>query len=188
MIDFPRKLVDFVRRIAPKRFFVFYHWFLVLLAALVYRFPAKKIFVLGVTGTKGKTSVLELVNSILEASGRKTAVISTLRFKIASASCANKMKMTMPGRFYIQKFLRSAVKRNCDFALVEMTSQGVLQFRHKFLFPNAVIFTNLSPEHIEHHGSFDNYRAAKLGIIRALEDSPKENKVVVVNGDDENAG
>lgn len=185
------KILIFIKKIIPKRVFValspVYHRWTVFLAALRYGFPSRKIFVLGVTGTKGKTTVLEIVNAILEEAGHKTAIISTLRFKLGDKSVRNKLKMTMPGRFFIQEFLRKAVGKKCDYVLMEMTSQGEMQFRHKFIELDAMIFTNLSPEHIESHGSFSEYKKAKLNFFRVLEKSSKPNKVSVVNVDDENA-
>ncbi|HEC30696.1 MAG TPA: UDP-N-acetylmuramoyl-L-alanyl-D-glutamate--2,6-diaminopimelate ligase, partial [Candidatus Yonathbacteria bacterium] len=119
-----------------------------------YRFPAKNIRVVGVTGTKGKTTTVELVNTILEEAGYKTAIASTLRIKTGDESKRNLYKMTMPGRFFTQKFLRHAVEEKCDYAIIEVTSEGAKQFRHKFLELDALIVTNISPEHIESHGSY----------------------------------
>src|SRR3990167_8579385 len=79
--------------------------------------------------------------------------------------------MTTPGRFFVQKFLRRAVNARCDYAIIEMTSEAARQFRHKFINFDALIFTNLSPEHIESHGSYEKYVAAKLSIGVALEHS-----------------
>jgi len=185
------KYLRAVRKIIPIRIFKAaqptYHFLLAFLAALVYRFPSRKIFVLGITGTKGKTSTLEIANAILEEAGYKTALSSTLRFKIGSESENNLMKMTMPGRFFTQKFLRKAVKDKCQYALLEITSEGAKQFRHKFIALDALIFTNLTREHIESHGSFEAYRAAKLKIAKALEQSKKKRRLLIANTDDENA-
>src|SRR3989339_1644893 len=161
-----------------------YHYSLSLLGALIYRFPSRKIFVIGVTGTKGKTSTTELISAMLEEAGFKTALLGTMRFKLDEESEMNKQKMTRPGRFFVQQFIKKAVKKQCDYIIIEMTSQGVLQFRHKFIQMNALIFTNLSPEHIESHGSYENYVQAKLKIAEALEKSNKERKLIVVNTDD----
>jgi len=90
----------------------------------------------------------------------------------------------MPGRFFLQNFLRKSVKAGCQYALLEMTSEGVVQYRHKFIQINALMFTNLSPEHIESHGSFEKYRDAKLKLFRALEKSRAKRKTVIVNEDD----
>lgn len=164
-----------------------YHYSLVVAGAIIYRFPGRKIFVLGVTGTKGKTSTIEVVNALLEEAGYTTAIISTLRFKVGREEERNMYKMTMPGRFFIQKMLRRAVNSKCDYALVEMTSEGARFFRHKFTYMNSLIFTNLSPEHIESHGSFENYLNAKLEIAKALESSPKKDRAIIANKDDKYA-
>lgn len=182
------KTLRYIKRFIPRRIFnalaPVYHYLLALLGALVYRFPSHNINVVGVTGTKGKTTTVELINAILEEAGQRTALAGTLRIKVGEESEPNMFKMTMPGRFFVQRFLRNAVAERCDWVVLEMTSEGTKQFRHKFLNLNALVFTNLSPEHIESHGSYENYVAAKLKIAKTLESSPKKNKAVIVNSDD----
>lgn len=182
-------ILRIIKKIIPRNIFSFfqpaYHYCLAMLAALVYRFPSRKIKVVAITGTKGKTSTAEIVNSILEEAGYKTALAGTLRFKIGDEEERNLYKMTIPGRFFVQHFLRRAVNAECDWVVIEMTSEGARQFRHKFIDFDALIFTNLSPEHIESHGSFENYKSAKLSIARALESSPKRPRIIVANADNE---
>lgn len=183
--------LSFVKRVIPKKIFKFfqpfYHWLLSFLAALVYFFPSRRIFVVGVTGTKGKTSVLEIISAIFAEAGYTTALMSTLRFKIGEESERNELKMTMPGRFFVQRFLRRAVIKKCQYAFLEMTSQGVLQSRHKFINTDAMIFTNLAPEHIESHGSFEKYKKDKIKLFEAVAKSSKKRKIIIANGDDENS-
>lgn len=178
-----------IRRIIPSSVFKVlqppYHFIFALLGAVIYRFPSKEITVIGVTGTKGKSTTVELINGILEADGKRTAVAGTIRFKIGEKSERNLYKMTMPGRFFIHKFLREAVNAGCDVAVIEMTSQGVLQYRHAFIDLDALVFTNLSPEHIESHGSYEKYIAAKLELARGLEKSKKRPRSIVANRDDD---
>lgn len=170
-------MLDFAKNI--------YHLCLAWLSNIFYGFPSRKLFVLGVTGTKGKSTTVELINALLEAAGKKTAVISSLRFKIDKENQKNKTGMTMPGRFFIQKLLRQAVNAGCDYALVEVTSQGILQHRHQFIDWDAAMFLNLQPEHIEAHGSFEKYREAKVSFFRYVaEKSRKKNKLFFVNEDD----
>lgn len=180
------------KKLIPKKLFRIlqppYHYLLAFAGALLYRFPSREITVIGVTGTKGKSTVAELVSALLEAAGHSVALAGTVRFKVGGKSQPNLHKMTMPGRFFIQKFLREAVRAGCEFAVLEMTSEGAKQFRHAFIALDALIFTNLAPEHIEAHGSFEKYRDAKLSIARALDRSSKKRKVLVVNGDDKEAG
>lgn len=162
----------------------FYHFSLALIGAIYYRFPSRNLVVIGVTGTKGKTSTTEILNNILETAGYKTAVLGTLRFKVGEENKRNLKKMTMPGRFFVQKFLRDAVDAGCSHAIVEMTSEGAKQFRQRFIDMDALIFTNLSPEHIESHGSYENYRDAKLSIARTLARSSKQQRFMIANSDD----
>ena len=164
-----------------------YHYLLALMGAVVYRFPSRKINVIAVTGTKGKSSVVELVSAVLEEAGHRTAHASTIQFKIGDKKERNLHKMTMPGRFFLQGFLRKAVSAGCTHVVIEMTSEGARQFRHKYIELNALIFTNLAPEHIESHGSYEKYVAAKVSLAEALETSTKKDKVLVVNQDDKEA-
>src|SRR3989344_1060523 len=160
-----------------------YHSKLALLGALIYRFPSRKIFVVAVTGTKGKTTTVELINSILEEAGYTTALAGTIRLKIGSDSHQNLFKMTMPGRFFLQKFLRRAVDEHCDYAIIEMTSEGSKQFRHALIYLDALIFTNISPEHIESHGSYEKYLVAKLKLGKSLGKKIKKQTAVIANTD-----
>ncbi len=177
-----------IKRLIPRRLFraglPVYHFFLAFFSALWYRFPSRKLFIVGITGTNGKTTVAELINAILEEAGYTTALSSTLRFKTGRESFINSFKMTTPGRFFLQRFLREAVRARCRYAILELTSEGARQSRHLFVSLDALIFTNLTPEHIESHGSFENYRDAKRSLARALARSGKKKKYMVANTDD----
>jgi UDP-N-acetylmuramoyl-L-alanyl-D-glutamate--2,6-diaminopimelate ligase len=162
-----------------------YHFALAYLGSRIYKHPSKYITVIAVTGTKGKSTVTELITAILEADGKKVASLSTIQFKIGDDVRKNLFKMTLPGRFFLQKFLREAVDAKCTHAVVEMTSEGARQFRHRFVELDALVFTNLSPEHIESHGSFEKYKEAKLEIAKQLSVSAKQPRYIVANTDDE---
>jgi len=176
-----------IKKIIPDFLISWYHFSLAFLGALLYRFPSRKIKVIGVTGTNGKSTVVDLTNRILEEAGFKIASISSIRFKIGNKEWKNSLKMTMPGRFKIQRFLRNAVDEGCQHIVLEVTSEGILQHRHRFIDFDVVAFTNLTPEHIEAHGSFENYKKAKGRLFQALEKSKKKEKVSIVNLDDENS-
>ncbi len=188
-------MVDAIKKLIPRSVFHFfqptYHYLLALTGALIHRFPSRHIIVIGVTGTKGKSTTTEIINSIFEASGKKTAIQNTLRFKIGESEQRNLYKMSMPGRFFMQKFLRDAVNNKCEVAILELTSEGAKQFRNKFIELDALVFTNLAPEHIESHGSYDNYIKAKLSIAKELERITKKSlhlsPALIVNKDDKEA-
>lgn len=184
-------LLRVIKRFVPHWLFSaaqpFYHYLFAGIGALWYRFPSYKLYVVGVTGTKGKTSTAELVAAILEEAGYRVALANTSQFKIAGESERNLTRHSMLGRARLQRFLRKAVDARCDYAVLEMTSEGARQFRHAFIDLDALIFTNLSPEHIESHGSYENYVAAKVSFARALERGDAKEHTLVVNRDDAEA-
>lgn len=159
-----------------------YHFLLAFFAALFYGFPSRRLYVVGVTGTNGKTTVVELIHSILEENGVKVASLSSLRFLVGRAETSNNLKMTMPGRFFVQNFLHKAVRQKCAYAVIEVTSEGIKQFRHRFINFNAAVVTNVAPEHIEAHGNFEKYLRAKLDLFWRL---PKGG-LAIINRDDPN--
>jgi len=164
-----------------------YHYLLAFLGAVRYGFPSRHIYVVGVTGTKGKTSTSELTAAILEEAGFRVALANTNQFKIAEHTEKNMTKRSMLGRTLLQQFIQRAVKAQCDYAVIEMTSEGAKQFRHKFLDLDALIFTNLSPEHIESHGSYEKYVNAKVSLAKALKNGDSKKHTIVVNHDDAEA-
>ena len=170
-----------IKKFIPPFLLSFYHLALAFLGALLYGFPSKKLKVIGVTGTNGKTTVVSLATEILEEAGFKVASLSSIKFKIRDKEWPNTLKMTMPGRFKIQKFLKEAVDNQCQYAVLEITSEGTKQHRHRFTDFEVAVFTNLTPEHIEAHGGFENYKAAKGKLFEAAK------KVHVINIDDKNA-
>jgi UDP-N-acetylmuramoyl-L-alanyl-D-glutamate--2,6-diaminopimelate ligase len=179
-------LLSLIRPLIPRVVFnatqPIYHWLLAWAGALVYGFPSRKLHVVGITGTKGKSSTTELLGAIFAEAGYKTAVASTIRFTINGHVEPNMFKMTMPGRFFMQRFLRKAVTAGATHAVIEMSSEGAKLFRHVAISMNGLVFLNLAPEHIESHGSFEKYRDAKVSLARKLANSHKPDRMLVVNG------
>ncbi len=174
-------LKESIKKIVPDFLLSSYHYFLSWIGAFLYGFPSKKMTVIGVTGTSGKSTVVELTARIFEDTGFKTASLSSIKFRIGNKEWENKLKMTMPGRMKLQRFLRRAVKANCKYVVLEVTSEGIKQFRHKFIDFDVAVLTNLSPEHIESHGSFEKYQAAKAKLFQQTK------KIHIINIDDKNA-
>jgi UDP-N-acetylmuramoyl-L-alanyl-D-glutamate--2,6-diaminopimelate ligase len=162
----------FLRKILPKGLFSYYHLTLAYLAALRYGFPSRKMIVIGVTGTKGKTTASNFIWSTLSASGKKVGIVGTANIRIGGQESLNKFHMTMPGRFALQGILRQMVDAGCAYCVVEVTSEGINQFRHKGINFDVAVFTNLYPEHLPSHGgSFENYKKAKGKLFAALAES-----------------
>ena len=160
-----------------------YHFLLAYLGALRYGFPSNNLIVIGVTGTNGKSSTAEFINAIFQEAGYKTALSDSIRIKIGSHSHPSTGR-SMPGRFFIQRFFRQALDAGCRVAIIEMTSEGVKQHRHRAIALDCLVFTNLAPEHIEAHGSYQAYADAKFQLGLALVRSHKRPRIMVANAQD----
>lgn len=176
------KLLIKIKKLIPRKLFKLlqpiYHFLLSYSAALAYRWPSEELIVIGVTGTTGKTTTVYMIAKLLERAGYKVGYTSTAMFNDGNKEWLNDKKMTMVGRFFMQKILRQMVSNGCQYAIVETTSEGVVQFRHRFINYDCVVFTGLYPEHIESHGNFANYQKAKGKLFAHL----KQCKSKYVNG------
>lgn len=185
---------SFIKKFIPKSFIQGYHLILAILANYYYKKPTEKLIVIGITGTSGKSTTLELIAQVLEEAGFKVGIASTIRFKVGEQSWLNNTKMTMVGRFQLQKLLARMVSERCNYALIETSSQGIEQFRHVGIHHDVLVFTNLYPEHIDAHGGFENYKKAKLKLFQKFQEEKQKiingvkiPKVIVVNLDNEYA-
>ncbi len=185
---------SFLNKITPRPILALYHLTLAKLASWYYAHPSSKMLVIGITGTNGKTTTCNLAAAIFEAAGHTVGLTTTANFKIGSKTWLNDKKMTMLGRFQLQKLLSEMVQAGCDVAIIETSSLGIAQYRHIGINYDVAAFTKLSPEHIEAHGSFEAYQAAKGKLFAWLTEQPRKllagrlvEKVSVVNVADDHA-
>lgn len=183
-----------LKRIMPRVWLDWYHRMLALVAERWYGRPSNKLIVIGVTGTNGKSTTVELIARMFEAIGARVGFTSTVRFKVGESEWLNDKKMTMLGRFALQRLLKDMVRAGCRYAVIETSSEGIAQYRHLGVNYDVAVFLNITPEHIESHGGFENYRAAKAELFAHLTRKPRKKidettipKIAVVNVDDENA-
>lgn len=184
-------MLGFIKRLIPRRARATYHRWLALAATLWYGRPSRHLIVIGITGTDGKTTTAMMLASILQAAGHRVGLSSSLFFQVAEHRWANETHMTMPGRFALQRLLRQMVRAHCRYAIVEVSSEGLLQHRHAGIDFDLAMITNISPEHLKSHGTFENYRSSKgrlfgkiiKGNDKAM-DGETVKKATIVNLDD----
>ncbi len=183
-----------MKKLIPERLVLIYHYFVALFATFYYGFPSQKMIVIGVTGTKGKTSTVNFIWACLSAGGYKTGIISTANIRIGEMELLNQFHMTMPGRFVIQKLMAQMVKEGCKFCVIETSSEGIKQHRNVGVYYDIAVFTNLSPEHLPSHGgSFDKYKEAKAKMFSVVSkhkkviDGKQIEKIIIANNDSEHA-
>lgn len=154
--------------------------------------PSEAMRVVGVTGTKGKSTTLFLAYHILTSLGKKVGVSSSIYFSDGTGLTKNDLRNSMPGRFTLHNLMKQAKDNGCEIFLVEVTSEGLAQNRHIGIHFDLAAFTNLYPEHLESHGGFEAYKQAKGKLFESLADARVKtirgqeiSKCTVVNHDDE---
>ncbi len=159
---------------------------LALAAAKFYGFPSRRLRVAGITGTNGKTTITYLMESIVRAAGAKAGVIGTISYRYNNHVA--KASNTTPESAQIQSLLADMKKENVDWAVMEVSSHALDQGRVEGIDFDCAIFTNLTHDHLDYHGTFEQYRQAKqLLFHRCLKESAKERKWALINLDDPSA-
>ena len=162
-----------------------------LLAAAYQDFPSRKLAVIGVTGTDGKTTTCHLLHSILErAPGVHAGYISTISADFGGEAASTGLHVTTPGAPQIQAYLAKMVAAGKTHCILEMTSHGLAQARLNGVDIDLAVLTNVMHEHLDYHGSWESYRDAKAIMFRMLARSwrkPNLRKVSIINADDPSA-
>ena len=166
-----------------------YHQILAVIAAIYYRFPARYLHVIAITGTKGKTTTTNLITTVLMEAGYKAGMTSTINFQIGSLRWSNLTKITTLGPFFLQKMLRRMVEEGCSHAVLEVSSHAIYQNRIWGVNVDTAVLTNIGEDHLEYHGGFQNYLRTKGLLFQRLNHSarkPQISKNMVLNKDDAN--
>lgn len=154
-----------------------YHLYKAFLANLRFGWPSKKLKVIGVTGTDGKTTTSTLIYHILNSSGQKAALVTTVGAKIFDKNIDTGLHTTTPDSGELQSLLRQAVDKNIEFLVLETTSHGLDQHRLFGIHFTIGVITNVTHEHFDYHGNYENYLKAKSRLFNNL-------KYAVLNRDD----
>ncbi len=154
-----------------------YHFVLAWIANIWYGFPGKKLIVIGVTGTDGKTTTTTLIYEILHASGMKVSMISSVHAVIGGKTYDTGFHVTTPDAFFVQKYLRQAVDHGDTHIVLEVTSHGLAQHRVLGVPFEVGVITNITHEHLDWHKTFEHYKETKLSLLTRA-------KIAVVNRDE----
>jgi UDP-N-acetylmuramoyl-L-alanyl-D-glutamate--2,6-diaminopimelate ligase len=163
-----------MKKIIPQSIRNFYHLLQAIFSNVCFGFPSKKIKVIGVTGTNGKTTTVQMISKVLEKAGNKVAVISTINFKVGGDTWVNKTKFTTFSSWKIQKFIKRAVKWECEYLILETSSHALDQKRVWGIQYEIAAITNITREHLDYHRTMEKYEKAKMKLF-------KKSNVSIVN-------
>ncbi len=171
-----------LKKIIPKRLLKpllpVYHWFRAVVANIHYGFPAKKLEIIGVTGTNGKTTTVNMIGAVLEAAGHKVGILSSAVVQIGKDWQDSELTLTTEDVNVLQKYLKRMVDDGVTHVVLEVSSHSIAQSRVWAVPFKGAVFTNLTQDHLDYHGSMDKYAATKLKLFKRAKD------FVVINGDD----
>ncbi len=154
------------------------HWFEALAANIKYGFPSRRLHVIGVTGTDGKTTTSHLIYHILKSSGKNVSLTSSVFSDVAGEITDTGLHVTTQSRWAIQKSIKIAADKGCEYFVLETTSHGIDQHRVGLMQFSYCILTNVTNEHLDYHKTYDNYLNTKVKLLLWAK------KCAIVNRDD----
>jgi UDP-N-acetylmuramoyl-L-alanyl-D-glutamate--2,6-diaminopimelate ligase len=172
-----------LKQLVPQSIKNLYHLAQAIIANLVYGFPSKKIKVIGITGTDGKTTTAQMVAKILQEAGKKVALVSTINFSVNGVEEKNLSHFTTESSFAVQKFAKKAVEAGCEYLVLETSSHSLDQYRVWGVSYKTAVITNVTREHLDYHGTMGNYRQTKRKLFEVV---AKNSGTIIVNLDMEN--
>jgi UDP-N-acetylmuramoyl-L-alanyl-D-glutamate--2,6-diaminopimelate ligase len=170
-----RDMKKLLKKLVPQKLINQYHRAVALFWAFKYGWPSRKLIVIGVTGTNGKTTTCQLIAKILEIAGYKVGLASTINFKIGNKEWVNSTKMTSPDSRTLQKMSKEMVQAGCQYAVVETSSHALDQYRVEGIDYDVAVMTNLTREHLDYHKTMENYQTAKGKLFRDLKKKKNKN-------------
>lgn len=154
-----------------------YHLFLGIIANIYYSYPSRRLKVIGITGTDGKTTTTHLVYSILKAAGKKASMISSVYANIAGKTYDTGFHVTTPDIFPLYKYLRESLDSGDEYFVLETTSHSLYQNRVYGIIFDLGILTNVTHEHLDMHKSMEEYTRIKASLLARA-------KIALTNADD----
>lgn len=156
------------------------------LASIFYGNPSEKLKIIGVTGTKGKTTTSHLIYHVLSSVGKKVGLISSIVAKIEDREIDTGFHVTSPDTISLHKFLKEMFDSGCEYAVIEVSSHGIDQKRIAGVKFEIGVLTNIAPEHIDYHKTFEEYKKTKMSFLNSAKVkviSPESTKLDVLPGE-----
>ena len=172
---------DYLRKHLPESAILYSHKLRGILAAIIFGYPSRRLKIIGVTGTNGKTTTSNMIAKILEKSGYKVGLATTINFKIGEKEWVNKTKMTTVSPFALQKFLKNCVSAGCHYVVLETTSHAIAQYRNFGIDYNIAVLTNITHDHLDYHKTYAEYRLTKAKLFNSGK------TINIINADDKSA-
>ncbi|MEI6039895.1 MAG: UDP-N-acetylmuramoyl-L-alanyl-D-glutamate--2,6-diaminopimelate ligase [Candidatus Berkelbacteria bacterium] len=170
---------QFLKQFVSPNFILWTHKVRGILAATYYGYPGRKLKIIGVTGTNGKTTTCNMIARILEKANYRVGMATTINFKIDKEEWVNTSKMTTVSPFALQKFLADCLKAGCHWVIVETTSHAIAQNRNFGIDYQVAVMTNVTHDHLDYHKTFDEYRNTKGQLFNTGK------TINIINHDDE---
>lgn len=170
---------NFLKQFVSDGFILWTHKVRGILAAVYYGYPGRKLKIIGVTGTNGKTTTCNMIARILEKANYRVGMATTINFKIDKEEWVNTSKMTTVSPFALQKFLADCLKAGCHWVIVETTSHAIAQYRNFGVDYQIAVMTNVTHDHLDYHKTFEEYRNTKGQLFLTGQ------TINIINHDDE---
>ena len=173
-------MMNSLKKLVPQPIRNIKHYLISMFFNSYYGYPSKKLKIIGVTGTDGKTTTATMIYKILQQSGKKTGLISTIQAKIGEKDYPLGFHVTTPNPQKLQKFLKDMVDEGLEYVVLETTSHGLDQHRVAGIKYIGAVYTNVTHEHLDYHRTYDSYLDTKAKLI----DRTTPTGFVVINADD----
>lgn len=158
-------MIDFFRKFFGQRILNLYHLATAVVANFVYGFPSRRLRVIGVTGTDGKTTTTNMIASIFRAAEFPVSFLSTINAQIGETPLDTGLHTTTPSPFLLQKLLRQMVRAGSTYAVLEVTSHALDQYRVWGIRFESAVLTNVTHEHLDYHKTYEAYLRAKIRLF-----------------------
>ncbi|MBU2595577.1 UDP-N-acetylmuramoyl-L-alanyl-D-glutamate--2,6-diaminopimelate ligase [Patescibacteria group bacterium] len=180
---------SFLKKILPESVKLFYHKMMADFSNLIYGYPSRKMIIIGVTGTNGKTTTCHFIYNILKNAGCRVGMMTTTTLAINQEKWVNKTRLTTFAAAKLNKFLKKMVEQGCEYAILETSSHAAIQYRTRGIAYDLCVITNITREHLDYHKTFEEYKKAKREILELPSKSfrkPHVPKQIVLNRDEAN--